>query len=244
MKPTLRPISATAAVARLQPVLARRSFATQHGLGSNSTTSKRRSVTPFNDDGYVPWNELSAAEKASRATQQTFNFGLVIFGLVLTGGVGYFLYQDVFSPDSKTAYFNRAVDRIRKDQECIALLGDGKKITAHGEETMNKWRRARPIAYGIPLHELVYHTTDYHSSTLNTDAQGNQHLVMHFYVEGPLNNGVVNAHLIKPAGHDEFEYKYLCVDVRGHQRIYLENADVKPSSGENKKYKLFGVSWN
>ncbi|OTA81137.1 hypothetical protein M434DRAFT_213777 [Hypoxylon sp. CO27-5] len=227
MKPILRPIGATIVVARLQPVLARRSFATQHALGSNSTTSKRRSVTPFNDDGYVPWNELSAAEKASRATQQTFNLGLVIVGLVLTGGVGYFLYQDVFSPDSKTAYFNRAVDRIRKDPECIALLGDGKKITAHGEETMNKWRRARPIA-----------------STLNTDAQGNQHLVMHFYVEGPLNNGVVNAHLIKPAGHDEFEYKYLCVDVRGHQRIYLENADVKPSSGENKKYKLFGVSWN
>lgn len=184
-------------------------------------------MTPFNDNGYVPWNELSAGEKASRATQQTFNFGLVIVGLVLTGGVGYFLYQDVFSPESKTAYFSRAVDRIRKDPECIALLGDGKKITAHGEETTNKWRRARPIA-----------------STLNTDAQGNQHLIMHFYVEGPLNTGIVNAHLVKPAGHDEFEYKYLCVDVRGHQRIYLENADAKPSSGESKKYKLFGVSWN
>ncbi|KAI1143187.1 import inner membrane translocase subunit tim-21, mitochondrial [Hypoxylon sp. FL0543] len=227
MKLTIRPTGTAAAVARLQPGLVRRTFATQHGLGNNSATSKRKSVTPFNDDGYVPWHELSASEKASRATQQTFNFGLVIVGLALTGGVGYFLYQDVFSPDSKTAYFNRAVDRIKKDPECIALLGDSKKITAHGEETMNKWRRARPIA-----------------STLNTDAQGNQHLIMHFYVEGPLNNGVVNAHLTKPAGHHDFEYKYLCVNVRGHQRIYLENADAKPSSGENKKYKLFGVSWN
>lgn len=56
------------------------------------------------------------------------------------------LYSEVFSPDSKTTYFNRAVDRIRKDPRCLELLGDGKKITAFGEETHNKWRRARPLA--------------------------------------------------------------------------------------------------
>lgn len=57
------------------------------------------------------------------------------------------LYSEVFSPDSKTTHFNRAVDRIRTDPRCLELLGDGKKITAFGEETNNKWRRARPIAY-------------------------------------------------------------------------------------------------
>ena len=45
------------------------------------------------------------------------------------------------------AYFNRAVDRIKKDHRCLELLGDSKKITAYGEETWNKWRRARPIAW-------------------------------------------------------------------------------------------------
>jgi mitochondrial import inner membrane translocase subunit TIM21 len=34
----------------------------------------------------VPWNQLSAGEKTARATQQTFNFGLVIVGIVLTVG--------------------------------------------------------------------------------------------------------------------------------------------------------------
>lgn len=57
------------------------------------------------------------------------------------------MYSEVFSPDSKVSHFNRAVDRIRADQTCIEVLGDAKKITAHGEETWNKWRRARPIAY-------------------------------------------------------------------------------------------------
>lgn len=54
------------------------------GAGSSSATSKRRAVTPFNDDGHVPWADLSAAEKTSRAAQQTFNFGFIIVGVVLT----------------------------------------------------------------------------------------------------------------------------------------------------------------
>lgn len=62
------------------------------------------------------------------------------------GGVAYFLFQDVFSPDSKVSHFNRAVKRIKKDPRCLELLGDGNKIEAFGEETWNKWRRARPIA--------------------------------------------------------------------------------------------------
>ncbi|KAI6090189.1 import inner membrane translocase subunit tim-21, mitochondrial [Hypoxylon rubiginosum] len=226
MKLSFRPLTATLAPPRLQPILiARHSYATQHSSGN--AASKRRAVTPFNDTGFVPWSELSVGEKAGRATQQTFNFGLVIVGMVLTGGVGYFLYQDVFSPDSKTAYFNRAVDRIKKDPDCLALLGDSKKIIAHGDETMNKWRRARPIA-----------------STLKTDSRGDQHLKMHFYVEGPLNNGVVSVHLTKHAGHEDFEYKYFFIDIKGHSRIYLENADAQSSSQGRKKVKFWGVSFN
>jgi len=140
-----------------------RFYATQNTAGSSTPSSKRRAVTPFNDDGHVPWTELSGGEKTARAAQQTFNFGMVIVGFVLTvrllgntceslliifkSGVVYFLYTEVFSPDSKVAYFNRAVDRIKKDARCLELLGDSKKITAYGEPSWNKWRRARPIAY-------------------------------------------------------------------------------------------------
>lgn len=68
----------------------------------------------------------------------------------------------MFSPDSRTAQFNRAVDRIKQDPRCLEVLGDPKKITAHGEETMNKWRRARPISY-------VYITVTLISRALDTD---------------------------------------------------------------------------
>ena len=56
---------------------------TRHYATTNPE-SKRRAVTPFNDDGHIPWTNLSAAEKTARATQQTFNFGMVLVGLVLT----------------------------------------------------------------------------------------------------------------------------------------------------------------
>ena len=52
-------------------------------------------------------------------------------------------------------------------------------------------------------------------------------------------------HMIKRAGHDEYEYKYFFVDVRGHQRIYLENADAAHAkSGERKGFRMFGVNWS
>jgi len=64
-------------------------------------------------------------------------------------------------------------------------------------------------------------------------------------IQGPKGTGVVNMHLIKPANHSDFEYKYFYVDVRGHQRIYLENADAASTKDSSSKgpFKLFGVSW-
>ena len=70
----------------LRPLIAARLYATQTGLGTSSTAPrpKRKAVTAFNDDGRVAWGDLSAGEKAARTTQQTFNFGLILLGTVLT----------------------------------------------------------------------------------------------------------------------------------------------------------------
>jgi mitochondrial import inner membrane translocase subunit TIM21 len=50
-------------------------------------------------------------------------------------------------------------------------------------------------------------------------------------------------HMMKKPSDSEFVYKYLALDVRGHQRIYLENADATPDSPAKNKTKFFGVSW-
>ncbi|KAI9821275.1 MAG: mitochondrial import inner membrane translocase subunit tim21 [Pycnora praestabilis] len=124
--------------------------AAQNSLGATNASTTRKQVTVTGDDGRVRWGELSNREKAARTTQQSFNFLTILTGIVLTGGVITFLYLDVFSPDSKTNHFNRAVNQLRKDPQCIELLGNGKQIKAYGEPSGNKWSRNRPIAYGIP----------------------------------------------------------------------------------------------
>lgn len=97
-------------------------------------------------------------------------------------GVGYVLWTEVFSPESKVTYFNSAVNRIKKDHRCLELLGDSSKIMAHGDETRNKWKRARPIRYvRMPVAPSLEILTTCRSSE-TTDARGNQHIVMQFYV--------------------------------------------------------------
>ena len=198
---------------------------------TDASASRRRAVTVVNDTGRVPWQQLSMGEKAARTTQQTFNVGLVLLGIAATGGVATVLWLEVFSTDSKTAVFNRAADRVRKDPKCLELLaGEGlhskKEIKAYGEPSWSRWARNRMIA-----------------SRLEKDRAGIEHLHMHFYVEGPQAKGTVNLHMTKGPGEKNFEYRMLALDVPGKQRFYLENADEKKLD-QRKQGKMFGVRWN
>jgi len=197
-----------------------RSYATH-----NTINSGRKSVTLAGDDGRIPWHELSTGEKVVRSTQQSFNFAIIVVGMIATGGVAWFLYQEVFSTDSKTYHFNEAHARIKADPRCVEVLGDAKKIKAFGESTWNKWTRNRHIA-----------------SRTERDGLGTEHLIMHFNVEGPTGKGVVRLHMTKEKDQPKFEYKYLALDVKGHQRIYLENRDAGDVDGR-KSGRMFGVKW-
>lgn len=203
--------------------------ATTSSLPNQSAQARRKSVTVVNDTGAVPWTNLSAGEKAARATQQSFNFGIVALGIVLTGGVATVLWLEVFSTDSKTAIFNKSADRVRSDPKCRELLaGDTmhskRDINAYGEPSWSRWARNRTIA-----------------SRLEKDRAGVEHLHMHFYVEGPAAKGTVNVHMSRKHGED-FEYEMLALDVPGQQRYYLEDPNKKKAPGWQGK--MFGVRWN
>ncbi|KAI4128031.1 MAG: hypothetical protein LQ338_002922 [Usnochroma carphineum] len=212
------------AVRQYRAIQSSRGYATQDSLGTLPTPS-RKQVTVTNDDGRIHWKELSVKEKAARTTQQTFHFGIILTGLVMTGGCAYFLYKEVFATDSKTVQFNRAVDRIRADSRVKDVLGSEHKIRAFGEPTWNRWARARPIA-----------------SKTYKDSQGTEHFVMHFNVEGSSRRGVVNLHTFRAPGQSEWEYKYLALDVKGQPRIYLENTDVAPGK-QHSSFKFLGMQW-
>lgn len=90
MNSLTRPLSILRYPPSLRPILAARLYATETGLGTSNASSRprRKAVTAFNDDGRVPWGELSGKEKAARATQQTFNFSFIIIGAILTVSSG------------------------------------------------------------------------------------------------------------------------------------------------------------
>lgn len=48
--------------------------------------------------------------------------------------------------------------------------------------------------------------------------------------------------MVKYRGQDDFEYKYLFLDIKGHDRIYLENAETSGAKS-GKKLSFFGVKW-
>jgi import inner membrane translocase subunit TIM21 len=216
----LRPASLKRAHKPAACLLVHRSYAT-----AKPPPHKHRQVTTFNDDGRVRWGDLSIREKGARSTQQSFNFLVIIAGVLMTGAVAQLLYKEVFAVDSKTSHFNRTVTRIKNDAHCVDILagGDAKKIKAYGEPTWNRWSRNRAIA-----------------SKTEKDGVGVRHMRMHFNVEGPKAHGVVQLHMIQRDG--EWEYKLLALDVPGHQRIYLENADAAKLD-TRKDGKMFGVKW-
>ncbi|KKK19704.1 hypothetical protein P175DRAFT_0483519 [Aspergillus ochraceoroseus IBT 24754] len=209
----------------LLPRISHNSYATQSDLGRDSGAApRRRNVTVLSDDGRYTWGELSGREKVARATQQSFNFVVILAGVVLTGGVFTLLYQEVFSPNSKTWQFEKAVERIKDDARCTDILGDKREIVFYGENTSSRWARNRPIA-----------------TTIEKDRLGREHLRMNFHVEGPRNSGIVFVHMMKPLDKSEWEYQLLALDVKGHSRVILEQAHEKPGVGQ--ALKIFGIQW-
>lgn len=65
---------------------ASRFYATHSSLGgaSSKSSTSRRQVTVANDDGHVRWGDLTTGEKVARSTQQSFNFLVIVAGVLAT----------------------------------------------------------------------------------------------------------------------------------------------------------------
>ncbi|KAI5845358.1 TIM21-domain-containing protein [Tricharina praecox] len=202
------------------------SAATRAAQQQQQQSSPKKQISLNRGDPSVKkWAELSRGQRAVRTASTGASAATILVGLAVTGAVFTFVYLEVIAPDSVTNWFNRAHARVKSDPQCVQLLGAG-TIKAYGEETWNRWARNRPIA-----------------ASVSTDRSGTEHLRVHFNVEGDLDKGVVNLHLIKRPGQKEYEYKYLYLDVAGRSRVYLENVDDTQRIGEGGKKKFLGVRW-
>lgn len=81
---TTTPILKSSTTAATSSNIITRSYATQSSLGGNGSGPTRKQISVMSDDGRYKWSELSGKEKIARATQQSFNFVIVIVGVVMT----------------------------------------------------------------------------------------------------------------------------------------------------------------
>lgn len=112
------------------------------------------------------------------ASKTTVNVGVILAGLTLTSAIVYYIGSELFGSQSATSIFSDAVDRIRKHEELVSVLGE--PIKGHGEPSRNSRRRNRRI-----------------TSQVVEDQNNEPHLFMRFYVEGPENQGTVMLEMIK-----------------------------------------------
>ncbi|KAI9710352.1 MAG: mitochondrial import inner membrane translocase subunit tim21 [Bogoriella megaspora] len=225
---SIRPICRGRPIFATRSLLYRKPYATQSSLtGSPSSSSRRKTITPFNDDGRVNWGDLSTSEKIARTAQQTFNFGLVIIGVLATGAVATYLYLDVFSTDSETAHFNRAANKINNDDRCIKILGKRPEFRNSLEASHSRmFRRNRRI----PLR-------------VEKDRFGTEWMFMRFYAVGEKAIGEVRLQMTKKPGESEWITHKLWMDVKGHQRIVLEDVEADRRAERKVPGKMFGVRW-
>lgn len=66
----------------------------------------------------------------------------------------------------------------------------------------------------IQLQTLSYPFCATHRSQVVLDADGKEHLIMRFFVEGPNNEGTAHLEMVKDQ-RGSWEYKYLFVDIPG-----------------------------
>ncbi|KAI5776367.1 TIM21-domain-containing protein [Geopyxis carbonaria] len=220
---SVAPISQVQPLGRGLPATYRYLHSSPARFASSTQSPKKQITVRTGNSSTRQWGELSGGEKTVRAASTGASAATIIVGLLVTGAVFTVFYLEVMAPDSATNWFNRAHDRVKNDPDCVRLLGGG-RIKAYGEPTSNRWARNRPIAHSV-----------------TTDRTGAEHLRIHFNVEGTLDKGVVSVHLIKKAGHSDYEYKYLYLDIAGN-RIYLENADKQGGTG-SKARGFMGVKW-
>ncbi|RUP44735.1 LOW QUALITY PROTEIN: TIM21-domain-containing protein [Jimgerdemannia flammicorona] len=193
------------------------------------------------------WKDLSTPQKVVATTKVTANVGIIVVGLGIlgqdfpdyssdffwrkvaihyltnndsnaeqkthpfhtaetcVGALTYYILSELMGSQSSTAIFSDALEKARSNPELQDLIGTPMK--GHGEPSRNRMRRNRRVSYQIA-----------------NDMQGNEHLLMRFYVEGPNGEGTGFLEMVKDTV-GKWEYKYIFVDVPGQglpsKRIFL-----------------------
>ena len=162
---------------------------------------------------------------------------LIIIAAGATLVTSYLVATEIFSPSGETSTFNRVVNMIEKDENCLRLLGysdseieqGGIRLKAYGGMSPDLWTRNIPV-----------------QATKFSGKDQKEHMIMRFFVESNKTVGVVNLEAIEENFINQ-ELVYVTIDVKGHNRHYLiggphlsyAQKNLNPFSSEG----FLGVKW-
>ena len=176
-----------------------RCYATSNNLAGTTKSSSRKQVTIGNDDGRVPWGQLSVGEKAARTTQQTFNFGVILAGAVglvrtpLLYIIELLIWIRLLLPTISIS--TSSLPTAKSGTSIAPLIGSEPTLVHYvclGLVTQLEHLENPPQASGLGTDQLrkqgnpaTYHTENLRpesSSNTHTDRTGIEHFQMHFNV--------------------------------------------------------------
>lgn len=139
-----------------------------------------------------PYAGLTAAQKVKEAGKDVSYLGVILVGVAITGVMIYVIGHELFSKESPSVIYGKALKLCRKNVEVEAAFGT--PIKGYGEETRRRRRR--------------------HVSHLLYDVEGVPHMRMKFYLQGPYKKGTVQLEVKKVDG--KYEYRYMFVELEGY----------------------------
>ncbi|KAG0674709.1 mitochondrial import inner membrane translocase subunit tim21 [Pichia californica] len=162
--------------------------------------------------------KLTAQERANRiiyhikaGSKLVLSSWLIIIAAGATLVTTYLVATEIFSPSGETSTFNRVVNLIEKDSNCLRLLGysdseieqGGIRLKAYGGMSPDLWTRNIPV-----------------QATKFTGKDKKEHMTMRFFVESNTTVAVVNLEAIEE-NFIEQELVFVSIDVKGQNRHYL-----------------------
>ncbi|KAI0786076.1 TIM21-domain-containing protein [Abortiporus biennis] len=162
--------------------LATRQPTSRASLLSQALDQKQRaarredSVGPF-QLGFIPptqqdvgevkkWSELSTGGKVIRSTARTTNLVVILLGAGLSAVLVYALTSELFSKNSATVLYGQACEHIKSSPRVAKYLQG--PLTFHNNPPMSIRPRHR----------------NHLSSQIVVDADGREHMLLNFYVQG------------------------------------------------------------
>ncbi|KAI9199423.1 TIM21-domain-containing protein [Polychytrium aggregatum] len=183
----------------------------QSQSGAHRPRQKLRSM--LHTEG-LTWSEMTGGQRFVYFVKQIGYTGVIAFGFAIFCGATYYTATELMDNHILSQVFRRSMEKIEDNEKLCKILG----TPIHGYDSVDYG--------GIAGHKakegqrkMVRHFFE---------ENGKRQLLLRFQVNGPLQSGMANGHLIKNNETGEWEFHTLFVESSStHERIFLVDNRVR-----------------